>query len=169
MATISMTSLNIGQCKYSLVVGQTHALPGILPHRKQATINSLCTQYQNLSKFYPYWSFKVKSTARYSGSYHFTIRLLPEKAGQVLVKTEYLILTKGCWPKIKRLCRLLSINIGTNKFNTPQPHSFNACQVCGHDFNNKFTYPYLEISKQCPCLQIRLLPCISIDFVQIGH
>lgn len=22
---------------------------------------------------------------------------------------------------------------------------------------------------QCPCLQIRLLPCISIDFVQIGH
>ena len=41
--------------------------------------------------------------------------------------------------------------------------------VLGDDFNNKFTYPYLEISKQCPCLQIRLLPCISIDFVQIGH
>ena len=57
-------------------------------------------------------------------------------------------------------CMEFDIEKGRFSFRLTAPYS---------EERREFTYPYLEISKQCPCLQIRLLPCISIDFVQIGH
>ena len=44
-------------------------------------------------------------------------------------------LTSGLLAKINTIFAvILSINIGTNKFNTPQPSQFHLwwCQVCGH-------------------------------------